>query len=185
MHHQCTIRATTTAGWRSQPPSTGCRCVTLVRSLWLYCAHCELHPFTQSVIMDVLCCSSTCVGVLRISAARPTYSVVHLPLMLHWWAPDNRYRGRTGLGKPADIDVACQPFSPPTLPPRVFPRVSAGGGKTRLSRIDWLPLTQTEKNKVFSSPRRCLSKDSLRVVLHRSTVLPALKGWRSYWTLCI
>lgn len=78
------------------------------------------------------------------------------------------------LWKSTDIDVV---LSPPTLPPCVFPRVRTGGGKTQLSHIDWIPLTQTEKNKkVFSSPLRCLGKDLLKVVLHRSTVL---SGYRS------
>lgn len=80
------------------------------------------------------------------------------------------------LVNPRDIDVVCQYLSPPTLPPCVFPWVRTCGEKTQLSHIDWGPLTHTEKNKAFSSLLRCLGKDLLKVVLHRSTVL---SGYRS------
>lgn len=80
------------------------------------------------------------------------------------------------LVNPHDIDVVCQYLSPPTLPPCVFPWVRTCGEKTQLSHIDWGPLTHTEKNKAFSSLLRCLGKDLLKVVLHRSTVL---SGYRS------
>ncbi len=80
------------------------------------------------------------------------------------------------LVNPSDIDIVCQYLSPPTLPPCVSPWVRTCGEKTRISHIDWGPLTHTEKNKAFSSLLRCLGKDLLKVVLRRSTVL---SGYRS------
>lgn len=77
----------------------------------------------------------------------------------------------------------------PHLPPCVSPRVRTCEEKTRLFHIDWGPLTQTEKNKAFSSLLRCLGKDLLKVVFYRSTVLSGYcsdiarsRGWRGIAT---